>query len=693
MKIETLKLLNFRQFYGSTEIEFASGVGERNITVFHGYNGSGKTALLNAFVWCLYGTVTPDLENQDKLENEKAIAEAGIGAEIRVSVSLRFGVHDEVWSVERSRVSVKTGAGTLQRRGSDMLSLQRIRSNGEIEDVTEALRQTRIHQVLPDSLYPFFFFNGERVERLAGSDAYDQVEAGIKTLLDIAVYERGADHLRRLVAGEFQTELKSFGNEELRLAIEEQQAQQKAEQEALGGIAAAVENARALNVEVAEIERKQSEIRELHEFTRQREDLRGREGGLKDQIRGVSREIAAEISRDGYLAFAERTLDVTDDLIAGARKKGDIPAKIKPQFVDDLLAKRVCICGEPIVAGSSHEEHLQQWRRSTGLAELEEQINYVGAGVRPMRERRRQLYTRLDALVARRAGLESERSSVRQQLDLLDEQIGDRSLGEDAARLQDSLRQRQRDLQYQLAQKIVCESSLNQIRQSLEEIQKRIEKLNVQNERGAVVKRQLEAVYHVADAFDRITEIQKEDVREALGELIAAIWKDAAIKDYRATVSEDYKLLLTKTVDGQQQQVHGASTGEKQVLALSFVGALVRKAGENVGRSLGSGVVAAGGHYPVVMDSPFGALEDDYRQKIAEWLPKLAHQVVVMVSKTQWRNEVETAMRDKIGREYILELHTSKERAERTIEIRGEAYPYVVSSSDGAEMTVIRRVL
>ena len=77
MKLISMALHNFRQFYGAQSCDFATGDDpKRVVTVFHGYNGSGKTALLNAFVWCLYGTTTPDFQADDKLENEAAIAES-----------------------------------------------------------------------------------------------------------------------------------------------------------------------------------------------------------------------------------------------------------------------------------------------------------------------------------------------------------------------------------------------------------------------------------------------------------------------------------------------------------------------------------------------------------------------------------------------------------------------------------------
>jgi DNA sulfur modification protein DndD len=140
--------------------------------------------------------------------------------------------------------------------------------------------------------------------------------------------------------------------------------------------------------------------------------------------------------------------------------------------------------------------------------------------------------------------------------------------------------------------------------------------------------------------------------------------------------------------------VHGASTGEKQVLALSFVGSLVKRAKENLENKAAAAQMGlqVGGEYPLVMDSPFGSLEDDYRAKVAQWIPTLAHQVVLLVSKTQWRDEVERETRPRVGREYILELHTQKMGADRSIVIAGKEYPYVVETRDPIEQTVIREV-
>ena len=69
MKLTSIKLFNFRQFYGKTpEILLASG--EQNTTIIHGNNGAGKTTLLNAFTWVLYEKFTAAFASEEQLVNK-----------------------------------------------------------------------------------------------------------------------------------------------------------------------------------------------------------------------------------------------------------------------------------------------------------------------------------------------------------------------------------------------------------------------------------------------------------------------------------------------------------------------------------------------------------------------------------------------------------------------------------------------
>ena len=54
MIINKLEMYNFRQYIGLQEVEFSTD-SERNVTVLIGVNTSGKTTIIRAFEWCLYG--------------------------------------------------------------------------------------------------------------------------------------------------------------------------------------------------------------------------------------------------------------------------------------------------------------------------------------------------------------------------------------------------------------------------------------------------------------------------------------------------------------------------------------------------------------------------------------------------------------------------------------------------------------
>ena len=54
MIINRLELYNFRQYIGYQSVDFSTDP-EKNVTVLIGINTSGKTTIVRAFEWCLYG--------------------------------------------------------------------------------------------------------------------------------------------------------------------------------------------------------------------------------------------------------------------------------------------------------------------------------------------------------------------------------------------------------------------------------------------------------------------------------------------------------------------------------------------------------------------------------------------------------------------------------------------------------------
>lgn len=88
MRLISLELENFRQ-HSSTKIDFVDG-----ITIINGVNGSGKSTILEAISWAIYGTEAAR-GNKDSIKWNKAPARSKVKAE------LVFALENEVFRVVR----------------------------------------------------------------------------------------------------------------------------------------------------------------------------------------------------------------------------------------------------------------------------------------------------------------------------------------------------------------------------------------------------------------------------------------------------------------------------------------------------------------------------------------------------------------------------------------------------------------
>lgn len=86
MRLLSIKLKNYRSYYGIHEIAIAHAKG-RNITLIHGAMGAGKTKLFSSIQWCFYGeeeyddkgSLNKDIINtialKESLGNKESVAE------------------------------------------------------------------------------------------------------------------------------------------------------------------------------------------------------------------------------------------------------------------------------------------------------------------------------------------------------------------------------------------------------------------------------------------------------------------------------------------------------------------------------------------------------------------------------------------------------------------------------------------
>ena len=161
-------------------------------------------------------------------------------------------------------------------------------------------------------------------------------------------------------------------------------------------------------------------------------------------------------------------------------------------------------------------------------------------------------------------------------------------------------------------------------------------------------KTRLEFIDHVIATLRAIIEKEEASARTEIEQLINQRLEQYSRKDYTAEIADDFSFKLQKQ-DGSSV---AKSKGERTLLNISFIAALIELAKNRSKRPheyFVQGTVA-----PFVIDAPFGELDNEYRSAVATFLPESTEQLIVLLSSSHWGPMIETGLRPKTGKEYIL---------------------------------------
>jgi DNA sulfur modification protein DndD len=692
MKLRSMTVENFRQFHGRCSLHFSTSE-DKNVTVFYGANGAGKTTLLNAFTWCLFGEFTPAFENSTHLLNERAWNEVKSGMEVSCKVSAEFDHEDRKYLVERITIHKKTASGEPQVLRDADLTL----------DITdETGRTTRgktaadtINQILPARLSSFFFFDGERIENLVKPDAYKEIEDAIKTILGLEVVERAIKHLGA-ASKKLEAELREVATPETQKFIDEKQDLEKSREAKSQEKEKCGKNLEALKKEQDLIESKLRNLEEAKKLQEKRDRLVKEFTENQESIAAVRKEIARRSSHQGYLAFTKGLFEGVIATLESHREKGEIPSPIKRQFVEDLLERGECICGTALREGTEPLQKVMSWKERAGLADVEEAWTRLCAQAEESQRIRDELFRFLQERGGTLAKLTATQTFLREQINEVGDALG-ATESEEVRNLED---RRNKIVQEADDHKKVIWSvdhDIEGLEEKIKEKENQIQASQAQEMQEKKAKLRVQVARKAREVFEQILRLRTDDVRLQLDERIKKTYSKISYKAYIPTLNEQFHLELVKAV-GLEDEAVAKGTGENQILSLSFVGALADLARQRLseakeGGRAGHSIGFQGGIYPIVMDSPFGSLDENYRDQVAAAIPLLAPQVIVFVTKSQGLGAVRERFASRIGRECVITYFTHKADAtEEDIALDARGYPYIRRSQNAFEWASLTEV-
>jgi DNA sulfur modification protein DndD len=684
MKLISITICNFRQFYGKTpEIKLA--YGDRNTTVIHGNNGSGKTALMNAFTWVLYEKFSAAFAAVEQLVNKRALTEAENGKGVACWAEIIFEHDNKRYQVKRLCRAYKS-ENTVEHTKSELF-MQVAGDEGRWMPPFQHPDDI-IGRILPESLHQYFFFDGERIEQIVRHDKKAEIAEATKELLGVEVLNRSVRHLGEAKKS-LETDLKQIGNAETKQLLKDKQ---KLEQE--------VDQLSTRQVEIEQELANQGELKKAisgnllelggaRDLQKLRDELEMQQDLFKQQILQAIDAIKRAISLRGYGVFLLDAAAEFQVIVGDLREGGSLLSGIQRPFLEELLATERCICGAELIEGFEGHTNVSKWMDKAGVGDVEETTIRISDRVNELDKQVSDFWSEIDSQQANISRSRTELSRVENQLDGIHSKLRNFPDG-DVSRLQKRLDEIEAKIGELHRESGSNQQQIESLRVQVAGFDKQIDKQQMNEGKQILAQRRIAATQ---DAIDRLIEVRSRLEKQFCSQLekrVQDIFNQISFTPYTPKLSDKYELTLVENTSGKEALV-AASTGENQILSLSFIGGIIDGVREWSQKNTLMGPDSS--TFPIVMDSPFGSLDEIYRKQIANKLPKLANQLVILVTKTQWRGEVAQEMESCTGREYVLVYNSPKADCEEdAIELGGTRYPLVKQSPNEFEYTEIVEV-
>lgn len=653
MRIESIEILNFRQ-YRKEKFVFPRIKGKKDIHVIIGENGEGKTNILNALTWCLYGE---ELHLGDKNTainkiNSQYVQElrdhSQKNGETKVTVVMSIEDGGKITFMRTAIYSI-TQSNVIETK-QDVIAIANANGGNKIIEKKDDY-EMYVSRYVPKEINEYIFFDGELMDQYFKSEKRGNIESGIKDLTKASTIEKTKKQLNLYAKNEIAPVLKSNGDNrvsEAQTNLESEQKRRDDQQEKVGLIL------NQIKIAEGEIERLTDIIQgfdSLKEKTDKLEELEEESDNLKRRQKKLNNDLN-EFVRQNYIYFALfPALKGFRDYIHSQESKGNLPPKIDKRLVQSIIDSKECaVCGNHL--NTEHLQHvlsiLQKLEvSSTTSAELNRASSALNAIIDSMKSYPR----KKQAIIDLKSDLDGQVKRNEEEYEKLSKEL--RSIpNQDKIREAIIEREEYRKSINPLHEKYGRENLILEARaKAVKRAEKELEDAMKSNRLLDIYRKQLDfckkGIILLDETLNEIIEECRKEMEVVTFEIFnKLIWKKDAFS--KVNILDDYSFEL---LDAYGQQTLGAcSAAERALLALSFTIALQQTSGHD---SL------------LYIDTPLGRVGEKNRINFAKVLTGIAESKQVILSFTP--TEYDDNVRRLLAGEYSSYFELSFDKGVTTI--------------------------
>jgi DNA sulfur modification protein DndD len=667
MRLRKLVLRDFGLYRGEQSIDLSPRTKygrQRPVILVGGHNGAGKTTILDAVRLCLYGRLAlgvrvTDAEYsgylRDRIHRDRDSLIQPTSAAVTVEFDYSRAGETATYIVRRSWEPKGTSSVHEQ--------LDVLRNSQPLDDVESQFWPDFIRSLIPPGVSQLFFFDGEKIKRLAeGHTESEALAESVKALLGLDLVERLQTDLDIYCAREIKKTADGEAGAKLADFIERQHALTERREQLSRQEKELATKLQLLNIE---IERAEQGLAQRGEgLSTQRHELRERRTEL-DAKASAAREMLREIS------------------------EGALPLLMCPKLCGELLAQLETE-GKLALWNSSHNEIARALKKAEQHLLSSSVASKLGLGPFSKAALAAELTKVSKELAAKPKSLKSakilhgfsdtERAQIMRLMDEALEALPKRvkSVTKDLARNEEELR----IIHAQLSQ-VPDKAELTPFVKKLSALQAQHgtfvaemaqlaeQRSEVDNELAAVGRAKDRLLATQADARSLGNRVAMAHKARAALDLYLAKLTEAKAAELQGVVLECFRRICRKTdlvttlhIDPRTFEVtlkdrnghvvprEALSAGEKQMFAIALLWALARVSGRPL---------------PMIIDTPLGRLDSVHRRKLVEhYFPNASHQVIVLSTDTEVDREYFTQLRPSISHTVALDNHGGEWTEART---------------------------
>lgn len=642
MRFEAIKIHNYRQYRDLT-FDFSLN-GANDIHLVIATNGTGKTNLLNAINWCLYGdephasgTAVEGEEKADKLPlaNIQSLSECRNNKDAVCMVSVVIEATDagsKYTFTRTANVSVET---ELQA-GRDNFEVSLTTVDGITKFYDGEAANVIVYEKMPRKIREYFFFDGEQLLNYFGITGTNvsHLRDSIYEIAQVNIIDKSVITNLNNILKEYNRQIKASHNSAniANIADEIEMVQNSIDNKNLE-IEALAEQIESAEEEIKRcsqlIKATESVVDDNERYERNKAEIEEKEAELK----GIKLEIAKFIRKYIVKIMLHKVNTRTNEYIEMRKNDKDLsPVSDMEILIKSIQEHKCMLCGGNLTQETEHHFNslIQKYESNISLQKLVEIKNDIrrGLDISEYGSEKNSLFYRYNNAEERIGKLSEENNELFKRISNvtgLDEIKVAMQQRVNNEKLRDTNREKIGSYKSEI---INLENKLQDKKTKYSRALEDDEACKSIQERYEFVQRAMDLLVKIKNGI--VTDITTQLESKTMELFDALIWKKGTYG--RVELDANFRLKLYHKVT-MTSCLNSCSAAEKELLALAFTLAVHEVSGyDNL----------------LFIDTPVGRVSDENRENFAKVLLDISKkkQIILAFTPSEYSEEIKSVLND-----------------------------------------------